>query len=62
MAEHDSPSPRKRRISKEERARRIVSDILEDEKFMASIREGLEAERRGEGVSSKDLKRKHARH
>ncbi len=61
MAERDSPSPRKGRRSKEERARRVVADILGDEKFMASVREGLEAERRGEGVSFRDLKRKHAR-
>ncbi len=61
MAKHDSPSPQRGRESKEERARRIVAKTLGDDKFMASVREGLEAERRGEGVSFKDLKRKHGR-
>ncbi len=38
-----------------ERGKRIVARVLADKEFMAGVEEGRESQRRGEGVSLKDL-------
>ncbi len=54
-------SPVDEQLRKEERGRRIVAKVRASKKFMAGVRESLEARRRGEpSVRFEDLKRKDA--